>query len=190
MTLSARNGQLGAGNWAELPPGDYVQLCVTDTGTGIAPDVLEGHGALLHHEGAGQGQRPWPQHGLRLRQAVERGIPHSQRAWEGNDGGAWLPRAPEGAQGASTPSKEEPRRKSTRKLRILLVDDHAEVGAQRQPFWLGHASVEAANGAEAMKVLQDGDCNYDVMISDYAMPHLSGTDFLRGAESYARTCRA
>ena len=41
-----------------------------------------------------------------------------------------------------------------------------------------------------MKVLQDGDCNYDVMISDYAMPHLSGTDFLRGAESYARTCRA
>ena len=26
-----------------------------------------------------------------------------------------------------------------------------------------------------------GDCSYDVMISDYAMPHLSGTEFLRQA---------
>jgi DNA-binding NtrC family response regulator len=29
--------------------------------------------------------------------------------------------------------------------------------------------------------MKDGDCGYDVIISDYAMPHLSGTDFLRGA---------
>ena len=46
---------------------------------------------------------------------------------------------------------------------------------------LGHEVVEAANGAEALKRLEDGDCGYDVMISDYAMPHLSGTDFLREA---------
>jgi CheY-like chemotaxis protein len=46
---------------------------------------------------------------------------------------------------------------------------------------IGHEVVEAAHGAEALKRLEDGDCNYDVMISDYAMPHLSGTEFVRSA---------
>ena len=46
---------------------------------------------------------------------------------------------------------------------------------------LGHEVVEAANGADALKVLKDGDCDFDLMISDYAMPHLSGTEFLREA---------
>jgi len=46
---------------------------------------------------------------------------------------------------------------------------------------LGHRVVEAANGAEALKTLRTGDCAYDLMISDYAMPHLSGTEFLREA---------
>ena len=27
-------------------------------------------------------------------------------------------------------------------------------------------------------------CDYDLMISDYAMPHLSGTDFLRKARTF------
>jgi len=29
--------------------------------------------------------------------------------------------------------------------------------------------------------MREQDCNYDVVISDYAMPHLSGTEFLRSA---------
>jgi CheY-like chemotaxis protein len=70
-----------------------------------------------------------------------------------------------------------------RNLRILLVDDHAEVRSTTAAVLadIGHEVVEAADGAEALKRLQDGDCNYDVMISDYAMPHLSGTEFVRGA---------
>ena len=49
---------------------------------------------------------------------------------------------------------------------------------------LGHTVVGAANGAEALRNLRDGDCNYDLMISDYAMPHLSGTEFLREAREF------
>ena len=184
VTLSARNGQLGAGNWAELPPGDYVQLCVTDTGTGIAPEVLEkvmepffttkelgkgsGLGLSMVYGFAKQSNGAF-----RIRSEVGTGTTAE----------LWLPRAPEGALNESAPPKEEPRRKSSRKLRILLVDDHAEVRSTTAAVLedLGHSVVEAANGADAMKVLNDGDCGYDVMISDYAMPHLSGTEFLRGA---------
>ena len=43
------------------------------------------------------------------------------------------------------------------------------------------ASVEAASGAEALRELEAGKCEYDVIISDYAMPHLSGTEFIRKA---------
>ena len=42
--------------------------------------------------------------------------------------------------------------------------------------------VEAANGAEALKRLEERRLRATiVMISDYAMPHLSGTEFLREA---------
>ena len=184
VTLSARNGQLGTGNWADLPPGDYVQLCVTDTGTGIAPDVLEKvMEPFFTTKELGKGS------GLGL-SMVYGFAKQSNGAFRirselgtGTTAELWLPRAPEGTQTDSAPPKEEPRRKSSRKLRILLVDDHAEVRNTTAAVLedLGHSVVEAANGADAMKVLNDGDCGYDVMISDYAMPHLSGTEFLRAA---------
>ena len=41
--------------------------------------------------------------------------------------------------------------------------------------------MEAASGTDALAALTSGDCAYDVLISDYAMPHLSGTEFLRQA---------
>ena len=69
------------------------------------------------------------------------------------------------------------------KLNILLVDDHAEVRSTTAAVLkdLGHKVVEAANGGEALKALRNGGCECDLLITDYAMPHLSGTDFLREA---------
>ncbi len=49
---------------------------------------------------------------------------------------------------------------------------------------LGHEIVESSNGVEALAKLEGGDCRYDLMISDYAMPSLSGTDFLRQARDH------
>jgi CheY-like chemotaxis protein len=66
---------------------------------------------------------------------------------------------------------------------VLLVDDHAEVRRTTRAVLedLGHTVVEAANGAEALQALKTRDRDYDLMISDYAMPHVSGTEFLREA---------
>ena len=41
--------------------------------------------------------------------------------------------------------------------------------------------VEASNGGEALTALNDGARECDLLISDYAMPHLSGTEFVRRA---------
>ena len=97
----------------------------------------------------------------------------------------WLPRAPDVAQVEPVSPKKESRVIATRKLRILLVDDHAEVRSTTAAVLddIGHEVVEAADGKQALKLLKGGDCDFDVIISDYAMPHLSGTEFLRGART-------
>jgi CheY-like chemotaxis protein len=101
---------------------------------------------------------------------------------EGTTAELWLPRSPHG-EVADIAAKDEPRLTASRNLRILLVDDHAEVRSTTAAVLqdIGHEVVESADGPHALERLRDGDCNYDVMISDYAMPHLSGTEFLRSA---------
>jgi PAS domain S-box-containing protein len=184
VTVAVENRELADGEWSDLPPGGYVLLSVTDTGTGIAPDDLEkvmepffttkelgkgsGLGLSMVYGFAKQSNGAF-----RLRSEVE----------QGTTAELLLPRAPARSQRKDETRRDEPQRAPTRQLRILLVDDHEEVrsttAAVLQDF--GHTVVEAVNGSEALKALRDGDCNYDLMISDYAMPHLSGTDFLREA---------
>jgi PAS domain S-box-containing protein len=184
VTISVQNNELSEGNWAELPPGSYIQLSVSDTGTGIAPDVLE---KVLEpffttkELGKGSGL------GLPMVYGFAKQSNGAFRVrsefGQGTMAELLLPRAPEGEAVAVAPPKDEPRAKSTRNLRILLVDDHFEVRSTTAAVLtdIGHEVVEAADGAEALKRLEEGDCSYDVMISDYAMPHLSGTEFLRSA---------
>ena len=67
-------------NGPEVAAGSYVVLTATDTGGGIdrgdpAPHLR----ALLHHQGARQGHRPRPLHGLRDRQAERRSCRRHQR---------------------------------------------------------------------------------------------------------------
>jgi len=186
VTLSAENKPLDTGNWAELPAGDYVQLSVSDTGTGISPEVLErvtepffttkelgkgsGLGLSMVYGFAKQSNGAF-----RLRSELGRGTTAE----------LWLPRAPDVAQVEPVSPKKESRVIASRKLRILLVDDHAEVRSTTAAVLddIGHEVVEAADGKQALKLLKGGDCDFDVIISDYAMPHLSGTEFLRGARA-------
>ena len=184
FTIAADNGEIGEANWAQLPAGDYVQLSVSDTGTGIAPDVLE---KVLEpffttkELGKGSGLGLPMVYGFAKQSTGAFRI--CSELGQGTTAELLLPRAPHGQEAAASPQKDEPRTKSTRKLRILLVDDHHEVRSTTAAVLedAGHEVVEAADGTEALKRLEDGDCSYDVMISDYAMPHLSGAEFLRSA---------
>ena len=47
---------------------------------------------------------------------------------------------------------------------------------------LGHKVVEASSGAEALQLL--GQHRIDLLVSDYAMPKLSGTELVRDARSH------
>jgi CheY-like chemotaxis protein len=102
---------------------------------------------------------------------------------EGTSAELWLPRAPAGAQVADAQPDEPKKRTKLPKLTVLLVDDHAEVRSTTAAVLedSGHTVFQAANGSEALDVLKQQDCKCDLLISDYAMPNLSGTEFLKEA---------
>ena len=184
ITIAMENHHFDAANWADLPAGNYVLLSVTDTGTGIAADQLE-----KVMEPFFTTKEPGKGSGLGL-SMVYGFAKQSDGAFRlnsdvgvGTTAELWLPSAPLEAESPTKVPSEQTGSSLPSSLRILLVDDHVEVRSTTAAILadLGHEIVEAANGADALARLESGDCQYDVMISDYAMPNLSGTDFLRRA---------
>ena len=66
---------------------------------------------------------------------------------------------------------------------MLLVDDHDDVRSATAAMLeeLGHSVVEASNGTVALDALRDSDSRFDLLISDYAMPIISGGELVRQA---------
>jgi CheY-like chemotaxis protein len=90
----------------------------------------------------------------------------------------WLPRA--GRDDKVHPSIAPPLASpetASRQLRILLVDDDSLVRMNTAYLLmdLGHSVMEASSGAQALHLLQT-DARFDAMITDYAMPGMTGLD--------------
>jgi CheY-like chemotaxis protein len=185
VTVLAENRSIDTAKGTDLNPGEYVLLSIKDSGTGISAEHLSkvmepffttkdvgkgtGLGLSMVYGFAKQSNGAF-----RLESEIGRGTTAE----------LWLPRAPAGNSTTAAVSAEETGTgASVCKLRILLVDDHAEVRGTTAAMLedLGHEVVQLSSGAEALEALRGGDCDYDLMISDYAMPHLSGTEFLRAA---------
>jgi signal transduction histidine kinase len=184
VTVSVDNRQLEPGNAAGLASGDYVLVSISDTGVGIAPGDLEKvMEPFFTTKELGKGSGLGLSMVYGFAQQSNGAFRLVSEIGQGTTAELWLPRAPERIPSASPAARQEPVGRPSRKLRVLLVDDHAEVRSTTAAVLrdLGHHVAEASNGAEALEVLRTRDCDYDLMISDYAMPHQSGTEFLREA---------
>jgi CheY-like chemotaxis protein len=98
----------------------------------------------------------------------------------------WLPRAPEAkeeASGAVLPSESVAVGAEQRSLRILLVDDHQSVRTTTAALLsdLGHEIEEASDGREALGIIERQADAFDLIITDYAMPLMSGTELIEKA---------
>jgi PAS domain S-box-containing protein len=183
VTMVAENRVLADEDLPGVFAGEYVRLAVRDTGTGISPDLIEKVMEpffTTKEVGKGSGLGLSMVYGF-AKQSDGAFRIESKRG-RGTTAELWLPRAPEKSRTreAATPEAES---RNTKPLKVLLVDDHAEVRSTTAAVLedSGHAVMEAANGAEALEMLKNRECDFDLLITDYAMPHLSGTDFLREA---------
>ncbi len=183
VTIVGENRQLTDGHLPGIAAGDYVYLAVRDTGTGISPEDLErvmDPFFTTKEVGKGSGLGLSMVYGFAKQSNGAFYI--DSKLGAGTTAALWLPRAPETLEPEKV-ATQEPRSRPSRALKVLLVDDHAEVRSTTAAVLAdsGHDVMEAANGTDALQLLKERKCDFDLLITDYAMPHLSGTEFLREA---------
>ncbi|MFL5280504.1 MAG: ATP-binding protein [Rhodopila sp.] len=174
LVVTTRNVAVGAEDEQRLPPGDYVQIAVADTGEGMDQKVqTQAFEPFFTTKAVGKGT------GLGLSQvygfAEQLGGAASivSTPGEGTTVMIWLPRATLPAAHAAPVMRAEPA--EMRRHRILLVDDDDAVRALTEEMLaeLGHQVVAVASGALALERLR-GDEAFDLLLTDYAMPAMTG----------------
>jgi nitrogen-specific signal transduction histidine kinase/CheY-like chemotaxis protein len=172
----------------DAPPGDYVEIAVTDNGIGMQEDVLArafepffttkpiGQGTGL---GLSQLYGFVRQSGglLRLESVVGRGTTVR----------VFLPRSPDGLGDPvdATPERRpapEPFAAAAPSGAVLLVDDEAVVRRQIADALRddGLTVLEATDGPSGLHVLQS-DAPIDLLIADFGLPGLNGRQLAEAA---------
>jgi PAS domain S-box-containing protein len=178
LTITCRNGLGGQANG--LPRGDYVQICVADSGEGMSEETLaRAKEPFFTTKGIGKGTGLGLSmvHGFTAQSGGVMDI--ASRPGSGTTVTLWLPRTSrsELLEPVAT-GKTSAARVTARNLRVLLVDDDilVSMGAADMLIDLGHSVAEAASAAQAFKLLES-ESPFDVVVTDYAMPGMNGYDF-------------
>jgi PAS domain S-box-containing protein len=179
-TANATVGGANETRLAEVPPGEYVMLCVRDHGTGMPPEVL----ARIFEPffttkppGKGTGLGLATVYGVV--QQNEGHITVESVPGEGSTFRVYFPRinAPARLAEPATVARSIPRGSET----ILLVEDNDMVLAavRRTLTRAGYRVLEAKNGTKAIQVYDQNAGAIDLVITDLVMPEMGGYDLER-----------
>jgi PAS domain S-box-containing protein len=156
----------------DVPEGQYLSLSVTDTGTGMSPDVLaKAFEPFFTTKPLGEGT------GLGLsmiygfaKQSGGQVRIHSQPG-EGTTVTIYLPRHRGDEEREEIPSNSKILPVAKDGETVLVVDDEPTVRMLVSDVLsdLGYTAVEAADGAGGLKVLES-DARIDLLVSDVGLP--------------------
>jgi len=167
-------GQEEAGRH-DVSPGDFLELSVSDTGTGIAPDIIDNiFEPYFTTKELGQGT------GLGL--AVTHGIVESCEGYiivdsEAGRGSVFRVYLPVVDAHVSA-FQEETVAPTGGTERILLVDDEPAAIRALQPLLerLGYQVTARTDSLEAVDLFREAPGAFDVVITDQTMPHMTGKE--------------
>jgi signal transduction histidine kinase/CheY-like chemotaxis protein len=165
-----------AGEHLGVTPGPHVMLAVSDTGTGIAPDVRARiFEPFFTTKDVGKGT------GLGLSTVF--GIVRQNRGtiWVYSEPGrgamfkVYFPRCDEDA---TRDEPAAPPRRTSHDETVLLVedDDQLRTVAVAVLRRAGYTTLEARNGGEALIFCEQHEDVIDLLLTDVVMPHLNGPE--------------
>ncbi|WP_409564521.1 PAS domain-containing protein [Methylobacterium sp. J-088] len=177
LTVETSNQDLGPGiaTIRDLPPGQYVALSVSDTGTGMSPELIARvFEPFFTTKPTGQGT------GLGLsmvygfaRQSNGQVRIHSE-VGRGTTVTIYLPRSEQSfvEDRIDLVAAPQPARRGQT---VLVVDDELAVRMLIDEVLreLGYGIIEAGDGATALKILQS-DTRIDLLVTDVGMPGMNG----------------
>jgi CheY-like chemotaxis protein len=195
LTIAARNvdtmnptaapSQQGSTHLADLPPSRYVQLCITDTGSGMeAPTAARAFEPFFTTKPADAAA------GLGLATVGRIAAQAGGTAWLHSEPGAGttvsivLPAAlastPAAPHAAGQPGQVQAPAES-----VLVVDDDPAVrtAAHRVLSTAGYHVTTAADGPQALALLADPATAPDLILTDVVMPGLTGPAFAARAQA-------
>ena len=182
-TANARLDEQYSAAHAEVAPGNYVVIAVTDTGTGMSKETLvRVFDPFFTTKGVGKGT------GLGLSMVygfVKQSGGHVKIYSEPNEGTTvkiYLPRVIKADEVDESDEPAEPDR-MRRDQRILVVEDDDDVRAYTVEILreLGYIVLEAHDGASAIRLLERQEQRVDLLFTDIVMPGLSGRELADAA---------
>jgi signal transduction histidine kinase/ActR/RegA family two-component response regulator len=185
MRIATENVRLAANQVGDIQSGDYLKISVSDTGCGMAPDVLErAFEPFFTTKPVGKGT------GLGLSQifgfAHESGgeVGIQSHVGKGTIVAIYLPRTEVAATVRIHPAAQRGERDvHVAGARILLVEDDprvrtATVGALED---LDYEPIACGSGAEAIELFDSQI--FDLVITDVIMPEMTGPELIRHLKS-------
>ncbi len=174
ITIEMVNRRLDKGNarFADIPDGEYLALCVTDTGTGMTPEVMEKvFDPFFTTKPLGQGT------GLGLSMiygfAQQSGgqVRIRSAPGEGTTVFLYLPRHDGPVERDGVDATGVTAKPSGAGETVLVVDDEATVRMMISDVLrdMGYRVVEAADSVEGMAVLRS-DERIDLLVTDVGLP--------------------
>lgn len=158
---------------------DGVSLHVADSGIGIAPGNLEHiFDPFFTTRSPGEGT------GLGLAVVYSIITEHGGTVFvesEPGVGTVFRVALPASVQPEPAPDSAPAPPVPLRPLRILVVDDEPSIRDALSRYLVrrrGHTVDEAPDGEEALRILEGGEADYDVILSDLRMPGLGGDELL------------
>jgi PAS domain S-box-containing protein len=185
LTIEAANASLDdkyAAHHAGVLPGQYVMVAVTDTGTGIAPEILEkvfDPFFTTKHEGEGTGLGLSMVHGF-----VKQSNGHIKVYSELGSGTTVRIYLPRSTHLEEIPTDVETDLAEGGTERVLVVEDDEEVCATATDMLteLGYSVLQAKDSDIAETIIESG-ISIDVLFTDVVMPgKLRSTELARRAQ--------
>jgi len=185
LTVHTSNVTLGPPIYPEDPPaGDYVAVCVSDTGCGMSADVRNKvFEPFFTTKEVGKGSGLGLSQVLGFAKQSGGGVRIESEEGKGTTIFIYLPRSDAKAVALEERSLGRSAAPAIG-MTILLVDDDQSVREITTALLkdLGYAVIEAGSGGAALDML-DRERNLDLMLIDFAMPGMNGAEVARHVSS-------